>query len=77
MRDEITRQSGGPVVVEDDATESLYVLLPMDQYRSLFDDSDFDLAETYAAQSAVAGASGWDDPEMDRYDNYDANRPQP
>ena len=32
----------------------------------------FDIAETYAVQSTAAGTSGWDDTEMDAYDNYDA-----
>lgn len=32
------------------------------------DDSDFEVADAAEAQSRVAGASGWDDPEMDVYD---------
>ncbi len=34
----------------------------------------FDIAETYAVQSAAAGTSGWDDTEMDAYDNYDSHK---
>lgn len=39
----------------------------------LLDESpDIDIAAH--AQSMVAGAAGWDDPEMDVYDQYDSPR---
>lgn len=34
----------------------------------------FNVSETYAAQSSVAGSSGWDDVEMDVYNDYNAQR---
>ncbi|MSR59463.1 MAG: hypothetical protein EXS05_17770 [Planctomycetaceae bacterium] len=77
MRDELSRRIGEPLTVEDDQTHIQYVLLPLDVYervRAVFDDGTFDVAETYAAQSQVAGAVGWDDPEMAVYDRYDLHR---
>jgi hypothetical protein len=35
---------------------------------------EFDVRETYAAQDAALGAAGWDDPELDIYNEYDADR---
>jgi hypothetical protein len=70
------QSQGSPlrVVGADDRTE--YVIVSstqLERIRWLLDDSDFALAETYAAQSRAAGVAGWDDPEMDV---YDAHRPQ-
>ncbi len=33
-----------------------------------------DVSDSYVAQSVVAGLAGWDDPEMDEYNNYDAHK---
>ncbi len=80
MREALLQQPGQPVTVEDDQTHLRYVLLPLSIFqrvRSLFADESFDVADTYAAQSAVAGAAGWDDPEMDVYDRYDEHRKSP
>lgn len=80
MREALLLKGNGPVTVEDDQTHLRYVLLPLDFYqrvRIIFGDESFDVADTYAAQSAVAGAAGWDDPEMAVYDDYDSHRPKP
>lgn len=79
MREAIRQHPGQPVTVEDDLTRASYVLLPLAAYQraqSLFCAESLDITETYAAQSAAAGASGWDDPEMDVYNDYDAHRLQ-
>ena len=79
MRDALHQTAGQPVKVEDDQTHIEYVLLPFALYERvhlLFADESFDVRDTYAAQSATAGAAGWDDPEMDVYDDYDAHRPK-
>lgn len=68
---------GQPVTVEDELTRTKYVLLPLDLFQrvqSLIRDEAFDVTDAYAAQSLVAGAAGWDDPEMDLYNDYDAHR---
>jgi Uma2 family endonuclease len=36
--------------------------------------NDFDADDAAAAQLEVAGAAGWDDPEMSVYDEYDAHK---
>ncbi|MBI3862187.1 MAG: hypothetical protein HY290_09860 [Planctomycetia bacterium] len=80
MREALLQQPGQPVTVEDDQTHLHYVLLPLSVYqrvRLIFGDESFDVTDTYAAQSAVAGAAGWDDPEMDVYDQYDVHRKTP
>jgi hypothetical protein len=40
----------------------------------LLDDKSFEVCDAYEAQSKVAGECGWDDPEMDLYDDYDGNK---
>jgi len=80
MRSALQEHPGQPVTVEDDQTHRQYVLLPLDIYQraqAIFADDSFDVRDAYAAQSAVAGAAGWDDPQMDVYDDYDAHRPRP
>jgi hypothetical protein len=75
----VREQNGHLVTVEDADTHQEFVLLPLEFYqriKAVFADESFDVVDAYAAQSAVAGAAGWDDPEMDVYDNYDAHRPQ-
>ena len=79
MREALQQTAGQPVTVEDDQTHRHYVLLPLSLYQRvqlLFGDETFDVADTYAAQSAVAGAAGWDDPGMEVYDDYDSHRPK-
>lgn len=79
MRAALKNKTGHPVTVEDEQTHRHYVLLPLDVYQrvqSIMAD-DFDVADSYSAQSQVAGASGWDDTAMDVYDKYDAHRPAP
>ena len=36
---------------------------------------EFDVKDWYEAQSRALAAAGWDDPELDVYNDYDANRP--
>ena len=79
QRDDLLLHGNHPVPVIDSATNAVYFLVASDLFervRPLFDDEPFDIVETYAIQSEVAGKSGWDDPEMDVYNNYDAHRPQ-
>jgi hypothetical protein len=64
-----------PIQVLDPVNQRLYFLVSSDvfeKFKDLFNDENFDLSETYRSQSSVAGAAGWDDPEMDV---YDAHRP--
>ncbi len=82
MREALQQTEGRPVQVEDEETHQEYVLVPLSIYQRLsilFGDQSFDITDSYAAQSAAAGASGWDDPEMDIYDqwDFDARKPNP
>lgn len=79
MREAIQQRVGRPVAVEDDQTHLQYVLLPLHLYQrlqSVFADETFEASDASTAQSLAAGASGWDDPEISIYDNYDAHRPR-
>ena len=79
QRDDLQQHGNQPVPVVDPVTNAVYFLVAGDLFeriKSLFHEEPFDLHETYAAQSAAAGQSGWDDPEMDVYDRYDALKPK-
>ena len=68
-----------PMQILDPIDQKVYFLVAgevFEKLKALFNDEAFDIRETYVEQSAVAGRSGWDDPEMDLYDNYDAHRPK-
>jgi hypothetical protein len=73
QRSELKRHADGPIEVVDPETKKVYVIIDGELYKRLkplFADGAFDIRETYTAQSAAAGAAGWDDPEMDVYDDY-------
>lgn len=76
----VREPNGQLVTLEDGETHTRYVLLPLEVYqrsKAIFADDSFEVTDSYAAQSAVAGPAGWDDEEMKAYDNYDAHRPIP
>jgi hypothetical protein len=73
------RQATDAAVVRllDPDTQVSYVLLRLDLYEqvsALFEVDDYDLSDTYAAQMESAMRAGWDDPDMDVYNDYDAQR---
>lgn len=77
---DIQQHGNKPLPVVDPATNALYFLISSELFerlQPLLDEGPFDVTYTYAAQSEVAGRSGWDDPEMDIYDDYDAHKPTP
>ncbi|HOU14157.1 MAG TPA: hypothetical protein PKZ84_13680 [Anaerolineae bacterium] len=56
--------------ITDMVGQKTHVILPVEVYewfKSLLDDSQFKIAETYRAQERVA-AEDWDAPEMEAYD---------
>jgi hypothetical protein len=74
----LREQPGRPVQAVDPATQQVYFIVPGELYervRALFDDEDFDIRDTYAAQDAAL-RKVWDDPELDVYNDYDAHKPQ-
>jgi hypothetical protein len=61
----------------DDASRARYVLIPAEQFdrlKSLLSVGEFDVQESYRAQNETLANAGWDDPELDIYNDYDANR---
>ena len=72
LQQELARQGDEPFQVVDPKTQRVYVLISADIFERLKPllGDDFDILDTYAAQSTVAGAAGWDDPEMDIYNDY-------
>lgn len=68
-----------PIQVVDPASQKVYFIIAgelFDRLRPLFDEDEFDIRETYAAQEAAL-AKVWNDPELDVYNDYDAHKPQP
>jgi hypothetical protein len=77
QRQAIAAHPGQPVELVDEVSRAKFVLLPAEQFeriKALFSSDDFDVRETYAAQSAALAAAGWDDPALDVYNDYDAHR---
>lgn len=70
--------SGTPAYVVDPQTQATFVLLSAQQYeriRPFLDDEHFDISEAYPLMDEVARSEGWDDPEMDVYDQLPARQP--
>lgn len=76
LRKELALGGDKPLKVVDDKTNHVYILVSADVFERLlpYADDAFDIRETYAAQSAAAGAAGWNDPAMDIYNDYDAHK---
>lgn len=76
LRTVVVGHPGEPVELIDDQTHSCYVLLPAEDFHRLKMAVPDDLGETYSAQLESAMRSGWDDPLMDEYNDYDSHRQQ-
>lgn len=77
IRHALADHPGEPVELVDEGSQARYVLVPGEQFdclRALLVEDEFDLRETYKAQSQALGKAGWDDPAMDIYNDYDANK---
>lgn len=77
QRQAIADHPGEPVELIDEVSQARFVLLPAEQFdriKALLSTDEFDVRESYAAQSAALAAAGWDDPELDIYNDYDAHR---
>lgn len=72
----LAAQRGEPLELVDDLSHAKYVLLPADQFervKALLSADEFDLRSTYLAQEQALASAGWDDPELDDYNDYDAH----
>jgi hypothetical protein len=77
QRQAIADHPGEPVELIDAVSQARFVLLPAEQFeriKALLSTDEFDVRETYAAQTAALAAAGWDDPELDIYNDYDVHR---
>jgi hypothetical protein len=77
QRLELQAHSGGPIEVVDEREQKLYYLISADQFnkvRALLTDDEFNPREMYPLIAKTAGAAGWNEPEMDAYDQYDEHR---
>ena len=67
---------GETLGVIDPRTNQTYVLVPAEVYqrfRSIFND-DFGSEDAFRAQIESAAEAGWNDPEMDVYNELDPRR---
>ena len=75
---ELRQSSGSEVRVSDPQTRKEYVLVSAEVYdrlkKLLVDDGDWTPEEQLRLLADSGKRAGWDDPEMDVYDNYDENR---
>jgi hypothetical protein len=78
QRQRMREANGEPIVLIDPETNQRYVLLRADLYerlmRFVYDDSPPTDEENRRQLAASGKRAGWKDPEMDVYDDYDANR---
>ena len=72
LRQAVASGQGEPVRVVDPVTSAAYVLVPAAEFERL--SSDHSVQDSYPLQEAVARAEGWDDPQLDDYNDYDARR---
>src|ERR1700687_5083891 len=78
QRQELTRANGNAVRITDPDSGQEYVILRAEVYeywkQLLYDDGDWTPQEQLRLLAESGKRAGWDDPEMDVYDNYDENR---
>jgi len=77
LRKALADHPGQPLELIDEVSRARFVLLPAEQYdrvKALLATDAFALGETYEAQSAALAAAGWDDSDLDIYNDYDAHR---
>jgi hypothetical protein len=76
LRHAIEKEGARRVHLVDAATNVHYVLMRADQYENLaaliVDGEEFDPRELYPAMAKSVAAAGWDDPDLEAYNDYDA-----
>jgi hypothetical protein len=74
LRQAIEKEGGSPVHLVDIATNIHYVLMRADQYENLSaliaEGEEFDPRELYPVMAKSAAAAGWDDPDLDVYNDF-------
>ena len=78
LRQAIENEGGSPLHLVDAATNAHYVLMRADQYEILSgllaEGQKFDVRELYPLMAKSAASAGWDDPDLDAYNDYDARK---
>ena len=78
QRQQLRQANGAEVRFRDPEANREYVILPAEIYNRLrsilSDDGDWTPEEQLFLLAESGKRAGWDDPEMDVYDNYDENR---
>jgi len=78
QRQQIRQANGAEVRFRDPEADREYVILPAEIYdglrQLLSDDGDWTPEEQLLLLAESGRRAGWDDPEMEVYDNYDENR---
>ncbi|MBI3462004.1 MAG: hypothetical protein HY000_02950 [Planctomycetes bacterium] len=80
LQQALDEQGGTPIKVVHPVTNQVYLLIAAEQYerlKPLFEEDPMSEQEQRFLLQQAGKRAGWDDPEMDAYDNYDAHRPQP
>jgi hypothetical protein len=78
IRQALTEHPDELLELVDDASRARYVLIPaeqFDRFKALLMVDNLEISESYEAQNEALARAGWDDPEMDIYNDYDGNRP--
>ena len=74
---DVSRQIDLPIRVSDPSQRQSFVLVPSDvyeQFRALFEDVPLTEQERQFHLQQFGKRAGWDDPEMDVYDELDPRR---
>ena len=78
QREQLRQANGAEVRLRDSEAGREYVIVPaetFDRLRSLlYEDGDWTPEEQLCLLAESGKRAGWDDPEMDIYNNYDENR---
>ena len=78
LRQVLDAERGQPVKIVDEQTSRVYYVISAEQFeavRALFAEDEFAPRELYPLISKTAWEAGWNDPQMDDYDDYDEHRP--
>ncbi len=77
LRQAIEKEGGSPLHIVDEDTNVRYVLMRAEQYENLSavfaEVEEFDPRELYPLMAKSAAVAGWDDPDMDDYNDCDAH----
>ena len=77
LQQALRHRGNGPVEIVDPRTNKVYLLIAREQYeriKPLFEEDPITPEEQLELLRQAGRRVGWDDPEMDAYDNYDGHR---